>query len=76
MDFNNLRRLVSAAEGSTLYSKLVNLRKDQRSVQTIFKDQRSVQTIFFILREEEERRMRRGGTFEALYGADEYGGET
>ena len=35
MDFNNLRRLVSAAEGSTLYSKLVNLRKDQRSVQTI-----------------------------------------
>ena len=37
MDFKNLRRLVAAAEGSTLYSKLINLWKDQRAAQTILK---------------------------------------
>ena len=42
LDFKNLRRLVAVAEGSTLYSKLVNLRKDQRAAQTILKGKRQI----------------------------------
>ena len=76
------------AEGSSRYSKLVNLRKDQRAAQTILKGGRQ---LVMLLRFREEnmkidletgRRAKSAemegpsGTFEALYGVDGYGGET
>ena len=42
VNFKNLRRLVAIADGSSLYSKLVNLRKDQRASQTIMKGGRQI----------------------------------
>ena len=36
-DIKNVRRLVVAAEGLSLYSRLVNLQKDHRGIQTILK---------------------------------------
>ena len=35
MDFKNLRRLVAAWEGTSLFSKIMNARKDHRRDQTI-----------------------------------------
>ena len=42
MDFKNLRRIVASCEGSKLYSKLMNGRKDQRSAQKILKGERRI----------------------------------
>ena len=41
-DFRNVRRLVAAAEGLSLYSRLTKLRDDHRGVQTILKGDRQI----------------------------------
>ena len=41
-DFKCLKRLMVAAEGSTLYSTLGNLLKDQRGTETILKGERLI----------------------------------
>ena len=40
MDFKNLRRLIAACEGLTLYSRITTARKDQRKPQTILSGER------------------------------------
>ena len=42
LDFKDVRRLVAVADGSSLYAKLVNLRKDHRGMQTILKGGRQI----------------------------------
>ena len=41
-DFENLRRLIAACEGSTLYSRIMTALKDQLRVQTILSGARGV----------------------------------
>ena len=41
-DFKNVRRLVAAAEGVSLYSKIITLRSDHRGGQTILTGNRQV----------------------------------
>ena len=36
-DFKSLKRVIASAEGASLYSKLSNLRKGQRALETILK---------------------------------------
>ena len=42
VDFKNLRRLVAAWEGTTLVSKIMTARKDQRRDQTILSGARRI----------------------------------
>ena len=42
MDFKSLRWIVVACEGATLYSRIMNARKDQRKSQTILNGERRV----------------------------------